>query len=133
VPWTTHVISFLLILAAGMAFPPLALAADEASWTGTAEVRVAKPGMQLKRTRFKAPVYPQWALRAQLSGFVSIEFVVNANGEPIGLRVIDASPAKVFESSVLRAVKTWRYQPRVINNVPAETPTRMIVLFKTHS
>jgi TonB family protein len=133
VPWTTPVFGLLLILAVGTAVPRMALAADEATWTGTAEVRVAKPVMQLKRTRFKAPVYPQWALRAQLSGFVAIEFVVNANGEPVGLRVIDAWPAQVFESSVLRAVKTWRYQPRVINNSPAETPTRMIVLFKTHS
>jgi TonB family protein len=96
-------------------------------------VRVAKPATNLKRIRYAAPAYPEKALQNRLSGFVTIEFIINTKGEPTGLRVVDAVPAQIFERSVLTAARRWRYQPPVVNNVPTETPTRTIVFFESHT
>jgi TonB family protein len=113
-----------------MLMPP-AQARGEVSQTSVAEVRVAKPPVNLKRTRYAAPKYPQKALQARVSGFVTIEFVINTKGEPTGLRVLDAYPAEMFEQAVLVAAKRWRFKPLMVDNTPAELPTRTIVLFVT--
>jgi protein TonB len=100
---------------------------------GATEVRVAQRALNLKRVRYSAPQYPSIALQERLSGFVTIEFVVDTKGQPVGLRIIDAQPARVFERSVLMAAKRWRYTPLVVDNVPRERPIRMIIRFETTS
>jgi protein TonB len=85
---------------------------------------------QLKRTRYVAPEYPAGALSSKLSGVVTIEFTVGTNGEPRDVRVTDASPPGVFDKSATGAVRRWRYDPVIVNNVPVEIPVRTAIRFE---
>lgn len=129
--WKIRAIPLLLTLGVGVMFMSTAPAYADSSQVSATEVQVAERAIQLKRIHYAEPEYPSIALQERLSGFVTIEFVVNTKGEPAGLRIIDAQPARVFERSVLLAAKRWRYTPLVVNNVPRERPIRMIVLFET--
>lgn len=57
------------------------------------------------------PKYPMDALRSNQSGTVTVEFTVGTNGSVTAARVVNASPARVFNSETLAAVKRWRFQP----------------------
>jgi TonB family protein len=118
-------------MSASILFMPPALARGPISRAGIAEVRVAKPPIGVERIRYTAPKYPAKALQRRVSGFVTIEFVIDTNGEPTHLRVLDAYPAEIFENAVLAAAKRWRYKPLVVDNTPIQTPTRTIVHFET--
>jgi TonB family protein len=125
-------ISLLLTLTASAVLLSPAAAYGGASQVSTTEVRVTQPSIKVKRVRYTAPKYPTQALRSRVSGFVTIEFVINTKGEPTLLRVVDAYPAEIFEGAVLTAAKRWRYKPLVVDNTPTATPTRAIVRFETH-
>jgi periplasmic protein TonB len=85
---------------------------------------------KLKRVRYAPPEYPQKAFQQKLTGSVTVEFVVDVNGEPRDARVVDSDPPEVFDKAALSAVKRWRYEPVVVNNVPTEVPTRMVIRFE---
>ena len=57
-----------------------------------------------------APAYPPRARRRRIQGYVEIEFSVDAAGAVRDLRIIEAKPRGVFESSVRSAVRKWRFQ-----------------------
>ncbi len=57
------------------------------------------------------PKYPAEALRNGQSGTVQVEFTVGTNGAVTSARVINASPARIFNNETLAAVKRWRFQP----------------------
>jgi TonB family protein len=124
--WKARALGLLLTLVAGVAH-------GEVSRISAAEVQVASPAIKVKRIRYTAPKYPPKALQGRVSGFVTIEFVIDTKGQPTGLRVVDAYPAEIFERAVLAAAKRWRYKPLVVDNAPTQTPTRTIVRFETHS
>jgi protein TonB len=85
---------------------------------------------KLKRLKYAPPEYPQKAFQQKLTGSVTVEFTVDVNGEPRDTRVVDADPPEVFDKAALAAVKKWRYEPVVVNNVPTEVPTRMVIRFE---
>ncbi len=64
------------------------------------------------------PSYPRSALSKSIEGFVDVQFDVSKFGATENIKVVRASPTGIFESSALRAVKRWRFQPIVKNNEP---------------
>lgn len=57
------------------------------------------------------PVYPTEAVRAGTTGFVEVEFTVDASGSVAAVSVVNAKPSRTFESAAVRAVKQWRFAP----------------------
>ncbi|MDX1550537.1 energy transducer TonB [Novilysobacter spongiicola] len=55
------------------------------------------------------PVYPAEAARAGTKGFVEVEFTVDATGKVASVSVINARPARTFESAAVSAVKKWQF------------------------
>lgn|GEM_PF-605256 len=90
-------------------------------------------GFVPKRTRYVAPEYPDRALDAHISGSVTVEFTIDKRGRPVNVHVIQSDPAGVFDSAAVKAVSNWRYQPAVLNGVPTEIPTRMVIRFQAPS
>ncbi len=84
---------------------------------------------KLKRVRSVEPEYPERALTQRIGGAVTLEFIVNTKGEPSDVRVVSAEPAGMFDRSAMAAVKRWRYNPVVIDNVPQEVPARAVIKF----
>ena len=85
---------------------------------------------RLKRIRKVDPEYPERALSQKITGSVTLEFTVNTKGEPQEVRVVSAEPAGTFDRSAIAAVKRWRYEPLIINNVPQEVLARTTVRFQ---
>jgi TonB family protein len=57
------------------------------------------------------PTYPEQAMRAGISGEVTVAFTVNADGDVSKVRIVSAKPRGVFDRSVLNAVAHWKFQP----------------------
>jgi protein TonB len=89
----------------------------------------ADPASRLKRIRTISPEYPERALAQKITGAVTVEFTVNKDGEPQDVRVVSAEPAGTFDRAAIAAVRRWRYEPLIINNVPQEVTTRTTVRF----
>ena len=88
---------------------------------------------RLKRVRYTQPEYPERALNQKISGSVTVEFTVSTAGEPMDVRVVSAEPAGTFDRAAIAAVKRWRYEPLLIDNVPQEVPARTTIRFNLPS
>jgi TonB family protein len=84
----------------------------------------------LKRTRYVPPEFPSKALSQRVSGAVTVEYTVDANGDPRDVRVIEATPPGVFDKAAVTAVKRWHYDPVIANGGPIEVPVRTSIRFE---
>ena len=57
------------------------------------------------------PIYPEYARRRGIEGFVILQFIVDINGRVVEPSVHQANPQGYFETSALRAIKQWRFSP----------------------
>ena len=57
------------------------------------------------------PVYPEYARRRGIEGFVILQFIVDINGRVVEPSVHQANPQGYFETSALRTIKQWRFSP----------------------
>jgi protein TonB len=73
------------------------------------------------------PVYPQLARQARIQGVVRLEAVIDESGKITDLKVIQGHPLLV--QAALDAVRQWRYQPTVLNNVAVQVATTIDVNF----
>lgn len=63
-------------------------------------------------------VSPQMPRKAQLEGiegWVEVRFDIGPTGKVINAKVIDAQPRGIFENAALRAIKRWKYRPKVVD------------------
>lgn len=68
-----------------------------------------------------APEYPYSARSRNISGTVTVRFLVDEEGRVDELTVLSAEPAGVFERSVLKAVRRWRFTPGERKGKPVPT------------
>ncbi len=68
------------------------------------------------------PNYPKEAADADIEGYVIVEFTVTEYGGTDAIKVVEAVPASVFDQSAIRAVRRWKYKPRVLNGVAVAVP-----------
>ena len=103
---------------------PAAPAAPAASTSGAAAPGRGKEAARIGRgyelsqvdaaprlTHRFSPEYPYSARSRNISGTVTVRFLVDEEGRVDELTVLSAEPAGVFERSVLKAVRRWRFTP----------------------
>jgi protein TonB len=73
------------------------------------------------------PAYPQLALIARVQGTVTMQAIIGKDGAIQDLQVLSGPPLLV--RAALDAVKTWRYQPTLLNSEPVEVLTEIDVKF----
>ena len=95
-----------------------------------AGVNPATLAASLHRTRYVPPEFPSKALSQRVSGAVTVEYTVDANGDPRDVRVIEATPPGVFDKAAVTAVKRWHYDPVIANGGPVEVPVRTSIRFE---
>ncbi len=61
------------------------------------------------------PEYPDQARRRGIEGHVKLAFTITAQGRVENIRVVESSPANVFDRSARRAAARWRFAPRTEN------------------
>ena len=74
------------------------------------------------------PVYPPLAIMARIQGTVVLQAIIATDGTVKDLKVLSGHPLLV--PAALDAVKTWRYQPTLLNTEPVEVLTEIDVNFK---
>jgi TonB family protein len=82
-----------------------------------------------KRLRYTPPDFPPKALAQNLSGSVTVTFVVDTNGDPRDIRVVEATPAGIFDHAAQTAVKRWHYQPTLVDGKPIEVTVQTTLRF----
>ena len=61
------------------------------------------------------PDYPRQAVNQDQSGWVKVRFTVTEQGTVDDIRIIEANPKGVFEQAALKAVREYRFRPRMVN------------------
>ena len=61
------------------------------------------------------PRYPSKAKKRGLEGEVILSFTIDPTGRPVDISIVSATPKRVFEREAIRALKKWKYQPKVVN------------------
>jgi protein TonB len=74
------------------------------------------------------PNYPPQAQQRRLEGWVHVRFTVTGAGTVKNVRIVKSSDG-VFETSALRAVEQWKYQPQMDAGKPVERETENIIRF----
>lgn len=74
-----------------------------------------------------APPYPAIARAAGVQGTVVLQAMISKGGTIENLRVV-GGPA-MLQQAALDSVKTWRYRPYLLNNLPVEVETTVNVVF----
>lgn len=66
------------------------------------------------------PMYPTRALSRGIEGYVILEFTVLASGavDEASVVILEGQPEGMFDSAAERAVKKWKYRPKVVNGQP---------------
>lgn len=98
-----------------------ALAAKERAEAARAKAMAAavKVGGQIKPpTKIKdvAPVYPEIAKAARVSGAVVIEATIGSDGKVIDTKVVRSIP--LLDQAAVDAVRQWEYTPTLLNGAP---------------
>jgi TonB family protein len=74
-----------------------------------AEVKASEHDGKPKPIMRIEPKYPIEAANAGTSGYVTLQFTIDAHGYTNNIEVIDAQPQGVFEKSAIRALRQWQY------------------------
>ncbi|WP_208932250.1 energy transducer TonB [Rheinheimera sp. F8] len=61
------------------------------------------------------PKYPPAAARDGVNGWVRLRFNIAADGRVTDVKVLAAEPRRVFDQEAMRALKNWKYQPKLEN------------------
>ena len=80
------------------------------------------------------PQYPERALQRGIEGRVLIEFTISRSGSVKDAKVIAYEPSKIFNKAALKAVKQWKYNPKIVNGKAVEQPgVRIAIPFRLGS
>ncbi|NRA53347.1 MAG: energy transducer TonB [Gammaproteobacteria bacterium] len=64
------------------------------------------------------PRYPMKASRAGKEGYVILSFSINKLGGVDDIQVIEAKPKRLFSKAARRALKRWKYKPKIVDGQP---------------
>ncbi|WBE24567.1 energy transducer TonB [Denitrificimonas caeni] len=91
--------------AAAPAAPPASAAAASAASPPSNDAEVIPLNEVL-------PVYPNNARRRGIEGYVKLAFTITTEGKVENVRVLESSPANIFDREARRAAVRWRFAPR---------------------
>jgi len=88
---------------------------------GGASSGISAPGSGFGRDGEATPIvriepkYPIQAARDGKEGWVKLSFTINEIGGVEDVKVIEAQPKRVFDKEAKRALRKWKYKPKVVD------------------
>jgi len=76
------------------------------------------------------PSYPPRALRSGVEGVVTVEFTIAVDGSVKDPIIIKSDPPKIFDRSVLKAIKKWKFNPETVDGKTVEKRARQDIHFR---
>ncbi len=76
------------------------------------------------------PSYPPRALRSGVEGVVTVEFTIAVDGSVKDPTIVKADPPKIFDHSVLKAIKKWKFNPETVDGKIVEKRARQDIHFR---
>ena len=74
--------------------------------------------------------YPDQALRRNTEGWVELSYVVTADGKVTNPKVLNSSPAGVFETAATKAISRVRYKPMMQGTNAIAVSTKLRIAFR---
>jgi len=68
------------------------------------------------------PIYPLRATERGIEGWVEVEFTIRATGTVKDPVVLAYHPSKIFNSAAIKAIRKWKYNPKIENGVAVVRP-----------
>ena len=76
------------------------------------------------------PQYPREALMDGTEGYVKFEVLIGPDGGVLDVKVTDAAPGRIFVRNAVRAVRRWKFKPKVVDGVPVERWAKTSIVFE---
>jgi periplasmic protein TonB len=67
------------------------------------------------------PEYPRVALISGDEGWVELSFTINSDGTVSDPTVVDSKPKRLFDKAALKAIKRWKFKPKMVDGKPVST------------
>lgn len=91
---------------------------------------VDKPPEAVYRAK---PKYPPRAIAQSITGFVTMELLISAQGEVEEAQVANSNPPGIFDQSAISAIKQWRYTPAMYKGTPVKIRAKQTLKFNLGS
>lgn len=78
-------------------------------------------------------IYPMRAKRLGIEGWVKIKLLISKEGNVEQIKFLEAQPKDVFESTVERGVKLWRFSTGTVNGKPVRSWVVTTIHFELES
>ena len=83
----------------------------------------------LQRLEYVAPKFPAATRNRNMSGWVELEFTVQADGSTADIVVTNSSPRKTFDAAAVNAVREWHYRPVIRDGKPVDQRAAVRIRF----
>ncbi len=91
---------------------------NSADFAAQGDGGVSAGAMNLKPQIKIPPQYPMRAAQRRIEGTVVVCFDITAQGDPVKIEVVEATPPGYFERAVTQAVARWKYAPLLVDGQP---------------
>jgi len=100
----------------------MAFAIDVNVDVGNANVAIAASDSDVVPIVRVNPQYPLRASEKGIEGWVAVEFTISKTGTVKNPRVIGNYPNSIFDREALKAIRKWKYNPKIEDGEPVERP-----------
>ena len=76
------------------------------------------------------PRYPHSASRRGIEGVVKVAFTITKDGRVANPRVLTANPPGVFDKAAIKAIKKWKFNPKIVDGQPVEQTAAQEITFR---
>jgi len=100
----------------------MAFAIDVDVDVGGADFSIAASDTDVVPSVRVTPQYPLRASERGIEGWVEVVFTISKLGTVKDATVMNSSPSSIFDRSALKAIRKWKYNPKIEDGEPVERP-----------